>query len=461
MKDKKNLFPILLLLLSVASVYYLVQLRYDAGATYDHYMAEARNASASGLESKAVENYLKAIEISPSDTLYYEVGQMYISYDDYWNAKRWYENEMLAEYPKSVLTYKLGIEASIMREDYKEIINIYQTCQKRELVNEEIEALVDPYTNKYEITGSYAEAGAFSNSVRSAPVLEGDSNWKYIDPDGNSAVSGKYKKAEVFYAINKDSNKKNDYVGHAAVINAEGVPYIIDTSGNPAITGTNITDANEDIEEITEFRNESGNVLLAHSDKGWGFYDRQTFTLKIGQFEDATYFSNGVAAVTRDGSKWALIAADGSEITGYDYDSIVSDIKGCICRTNIIFAEKAKYYYLINREGQTVSEQRYGRVKAFNDSTLAAVNKDGKWLFVNDAGEEMDLGSFQDAESFSNGLAAVKNKGKWGYIDKEGNLVIDYQFEEAGPMSPYGAAFVKVGNGRWSLLKFYYYKYNK
>ena len=191
MKDKKNLFPILLLLLSVASVYYLVQFRYDAGATYDHYMAEARNASASGLESKAVENYLKAIEIYPSDTLYYEVGQMYISYDDYWNAKRWYENEMLADYPKSVLTYKLGIEASILREDYEEIINIYLTCQKRELVNEEIEALVDPYTDKYEITGSYAEVGAFSNAVRSAPVSEGDSKWKYIDPDGGNTASGK------------------------------------------------------------------------------------------------------------------------------------------------------------------------------------------------------------------------------------------------------------------------------
>ena len=71
-------------------------------------------------------------------------------------------------------------------------------------------------------------------------------------------------------------------------------------------------------------------------------------------------------------------------------------------------------------------------MKAFNDSTLAAVNKDGKWLFVNDAGEEKSLGSFQDAESFSNGLAAVKNNGKWGYIDKEGNLVIDYEQRQVG-----------------------------
>ena len=100
MKDKKNLYPILLLLISVASIYYLVQFRYDAGASYDQYLSDARNAAKSGVESTALENYQKAIELNSSDTLYYEVGKMYVDLEDYWNAKSWYESEMIYSYPK-------------------------------------------------------------------------------------------------------------------------------------------------------------------------------------------------------------------------------------------------------------------------------------------------------------------------------------------------------------------------
>ncbi len=447
MTDKKNLYPILLLLLTVASVYYLVRFRYDAGASYDQYLTDARNAAKSGVESTALENYQKAIELNSSDTLYYEVGKMYLDFEDYWNAKNWYESEMLREYPKSVLTYKLGIEQSIGREDYEDIFAVYQTYKDRQLESDEVENLITPYINTFELSNSYDEVGAYSNMTPLAPVYTETHGWEYIDDEGRTIISNNYQKADVF----------SEY---AAVVDEKGEPYFIDQEGTIVISGLSLSDVNDDIDEITEFRDYS-DLILARSNKGWGFYNNNTYELVYGHFEDATYYSNGVAAVTKDGRKWALLAADGSEITGYDYDSIVGDQKGCICRTSIIFAEKDRNFYLINTEGQFVSQQAYGRAKAFNDDTLAAVNKGGKWLFINGAGEEKDLGSFQEAESFSNGLAAVKNNGMWGYIDMEGNLVVDYQFDEARPMSPYGTAFVRVSSGRWSLLRFYYYKYNK
>lgn len=448
MKDKKILYPTLLLIISAISVYYLVQFRFEAADKYDHYLAEARKASESGLESTALENYQQALELNPSDELYYEVGQMYLTNEDYWNAKRWYEREMLAKYPQSPLTYKLGIEQSIAREDYEDTFEIYLVCKDKGLSNEQIDALIRPYENEIKISGSFDEVGGFSNIVAYAPVYTEYSDWGYIDTEGQSVISNGYKKAEVF----------SDY---AAVLDGKERPFFIDSEGVNVISGVYLSDANNEIDEITQFRDYSDGLILAHSNLGWGFYDSKTYKLKYGQFAEASSFSNGVAAVTKDGKKWALLSMDGSELTGYDYDSFVSDFKGCICRTDTIFAEKAKYYYLIDKEGNVISKQRYGRAKAFNDTTLAAVNKDGVWLFVDSTGEEKSLGSFQEAESFSNGLAAVKNNGMWGYIDMEGNLVIDYQFEETTPMSRYGTAFVKKNSGKWTLLRFYYYKYNK
>ena len=46
---------------------------------------------------------------------------------------------------------------------------------------------------------------------------------------------------------------------------------------------------------------------------------------------------------------------------------------------------------------------------------------------------------------FSEGLAAVQKDGKWGYIDTKGRLVIDYQFDSAAYFSE-GLAFVEKNN---------------
>ena len=448
MKDKKKLYPFLLVFITAISIYYLVQFRAQTGNDYDRYLEEARMASDGGLVSTAMENYQQAININPSEELYYEVGQMYIKNDDLWNAKRWYERDMLPKYPLSPLTYRLGIEESIAREDYEDLFDAYLRSKERSITDDQIEALADAYKSKFKLSSSYSDVGGFSNLVAYAPVNNEFSGWEYIDTSGNTAINQKYLKASVF----------GDY---AAVIDEKENPYFIDSEGKSVISGTYLEDANESIGRITEFRDITDGLILAKSETGWGFYDSETYKLLYGEYVDATSYSNGVAAVTKDGEKWALIGTDGAEITGYEYDSIVSDFKDCICRTDFVFAEIDAFYYLVNKDGTLASNQQYGEAKAFNDNTLAAVNKEGKWIFVNTAGEEKDLGDFQEAESFSNGLAAVKNNGLWGFIDLEGNLIIDYQFTETTPVSRYGTAFVKSGNDKWTLLRFYYYSYNQ
>ncbi len=448
MRDKKNLYPILLLFITAMSICYLVQFRAQAGSDYDSYLAAARKASDGGIVSTAMENYQQAINLNPSDGLYYEVGQMYIKNEDFWNAKRWYERDMLGKYPHSPLTYQLGMEVSVAREDYEELFEAYQLSKEREVKGEQIEKLANEYKNTFKLSGTYEDVGGYSNLVELAPVFNEYSRWNYIDTTGSTIIDHKFEKASVF----------GEY---AAVIDEKNNPYFIDTEGKYAISGKYLEDANENIGKITEFRDIAGGLILAKSETGWGFYDSETYKLRYGEYKDATPYSNGVAAVTKDGEKWALIGRDGSELTSYDYDSVVSDFKECICRTDFVFAEKAAMYGLVNKDGTLVSDQQYGEAKAFNDNSLAAVNKGGKWIFVDASGEEKDLGDFQNAESFSNGLAAVMNNGLWGYIDLEGNLVVDYQFTDTTPMSRYGTAFVKSGNDRWTLLRFYYYSYNQ
>ncbi|HEV2668337.1 MAG TPA: WG repeat-containing protein, partial [Blastocatellia bacterium] len=53
-----------------------------------------------------------------------------------------------------------------------------------------------------------------------------------------------------------------------------------------------------------------------------------------------------------------------------------------------------------------------------NTGGLYPVTQNGKWFYINRAGEIAIKPAFDDAHAFSDGLAAVQIGSKWGYIDK-------------------------------------------
>ena len=88
----------------------------------------------------------------------------------------------------------------------------------------------------------------------------------------------------------------------------------------------------------------------------------------------------------------------------------------------------------------------YDSVGAFYNG-LAKVELDGKYGFVNSAGElGIDL-KFEDVDNFfCAGLAAFQTGDKWGYIDKEGNEVIKARFDTAGSFCLKGLARVRTAD---------------
>ncbi|GAB4285313.1 MAG: hypothetical protein Kow0029_32130 [Candidatus Rifleibacteriota bacterium] len=106
------------------------------------------------------------------------------------------------------------------------------------------------------------------------------------------------------------------------------------------------------------------------------------------QFDDASRFSQGFAAVSKDGS-------------------------------NFYIDENA-----INQFARDFNETR-----SFSEG-LAAVRLENKWGYINLKGEMVIKPDFLEAYEFSEGLACVmtgsreENTAKYGYIDKTGNFVI-------------------------------------
>ena len=78
---------------------------------------------------------------------------------------------------------------------------------------------------------------------------------------------------------------------------------------------------------------------------------------------------------------------------------------------------------------------------------LAAAKREGKFGYVDKAGQFVVSRVFDDAAPFSEGFAAVMVDGKWGYINKGGTVTIKPQFESAAEFSE-GLAAVSTGVNR-------------
>lgn len=435
---------LLLVLLLAGSVSYMAGSRIRVIDDYHEKLRQAREAVANGVLVDGLALYKEVLSIYPSEEIYTEVGNIYLDTDDWKGAQKWYEREFVTQYPNASQAYAYGIRASLAAQDYREAFAIYDACTKREALSEEIEQLIQPDWYAYELLyGSYDEVGAFSSRNGLAAVRK-DDGWGYVDQDGKPEIYGPYQSADVF-------------VDYAAVVDTKGEAYYMDVSGNVKFTASQFNDAQGNGAHIKVLRPVIDDMALAYDGNTWGYYSMGTFRRLFGGYMDATLIANGVGAVTKDGTNWALIGADGQEITGYDFGQAVTNSRGILCCTDGMFVMQGGKYWLVDVKGNKISQNAYDAVYAFEENSWAAVKKNGKWIFVDDSGKEKELGSFEEAKSFSNGLAAVKMDGKWGYIDQEGNQAIDCDFYDAGEFNRMGVAFVKPSESEWSALSLYRY----
>ncbi len=198
----------------------------------------------------------------------------------------------------------------------------------------------------------------------------------------------------------------------------------------------------------------------------WGYMDTNGNTAYM-EYTYTTPFESSVSAVQKDG-KWAFISRyTFGAITGYDFDDVYIDEYGFASSHNIAYVKKSgqnKWSLAVitdeaKEEGgsvkhnltfNVVKENEFDSVRPFYEKG-GAVCTNGRWFFIDKAGERMFDGDFADAYSFRNGRAAVSVSGKWGYVDPEGKFIIGPQFEEAFSFSSSGFAIVKASDLWFSI----------
>ena len=191
----------------------------------------------------------------------------------------------------------------------------------------------------------------------------------------------------------------------------------------------------------------------------WGFIDKTGKVVIPFKYDWATNFTDGLACVCLKGQSF-YIDKTGSPALVPDYDMVfpflaneaivlsedegygVIDSKGNeIVPCGYEWIEPTGYgsywvsindkYGIINPSKKIYGSCKYDDWFDFSEDVAFVSAEDNKLEAINPSGMRIMAETFEDSGAFSEGLASVKKNGKWGYIDHAGNVVIPYQFEEA------------------------------
>lgn len=153
-----------------------------------------------------------------------------------------------------------------------------------------------------------------------------------------------------------------------------------------------------------------------HGDLLWGFITPYGERKIAFEYDEVSFFSEGLAAVCKDG-EWGYIDSEGRIIF-----PLVLETAGDFM------------------EGLAAVE--------LSDGTKGFMDKSGEIVLRSNDGYSFD---WRIPPSFSEGLVPVVRQDKWGYADREGELKIPCIYEMAEPFSE-GLAFVFYGDDQAAYI---------
>ena len=287
-----------------------------------------------------------------------------------------------------------------------------------------------------EVFCRYSEMYGMYNDSMVVKVDEDENIFSIIDSSGNRLFEKGLSELTPFSSD-----------GLARTVGESGNTIYIDCDG---LTRVSVDGKYKDVGIINKSR------IAVSSNGKYGYLDEKGEPVTDFKWSGLSAF-NDVGAAQLNG-KWAIIGSKGKDKTEYTYDDVATDPYGVACNQKRLFVKTDGKYKLVNTKGKEISEDGFDDVKIFTPTGAAAVCKGGKWGFVNADGELIIDYQYDDALSFANGFAAVRQGDLWGYVDEEGNLIIKPVFVEATSFSSEGTVAVKIKRDddkpdEWRLIK--------
>lgn len=372
--------------------------------------------------------YEELIELQPK-TLEWYVGLA----DTYLELKlltkyRKTGERLIEEFPEKAEGYLILMRFYDEKDAAKNVIKTFVNAPDSIQANAEIRAIYEKHEWTHRLRGAtFDEIGLFSGE-------------RYVV--NKKGLYG-YRKRDIYNGISTVYTVARPFIeGYAAVLR-DGEWYLINKSGYRALaTRLKL----EDLYSLSE------GYAVGKVNGKYGYLDT-AFQQYHFEYEDATSFFNGVAAVKKDG-KWALIDKEFTLLTEFVYDDVVRDEANICSRADAVIVRYDGAYRLLDIETKKLADVSFADAKPFY-SEYAAVKKDGAWGFVDAKGKTVIDFEYDDANSCAAEVAAVKKDGYWGCVSIDGDDVLPFEYEDAHSTSPYGLIVVQTSKGYYQFVQYY------
>ena len=364
------------------------------------------------------------------------------------NNNLWYESNVLkvkqnGKYGVIDLTGK-----EILPCEYDEI-GVVEGIKEALKISKEGKYGVSDMEGKIILKPEYAEVQKLGKDKKSGFIVKNsDGKFGVVDYSGKAILETKYEAISQVYS--------NEYY----VVKEAGKSILIKKDGTQVLK--------DGFDEITAILKNTENGVIYKKDGKYGVMKTTGKTTIEPNYEELKETKSGVFAAKKDG-KYGVIDIDKNEKVEFKYTNIyyyeeadlyvgedeefnneIIDNTYTVKQTGILVDLDTEKGYLALRQGE---EYKYYNFKfeeknvsdIFTSNTLFLSKKDGKYGFVNKDGEVVVDYIYDDAtEQNAYGYAAVKKDEKWGAVDNKGSLVQEptYDLED----------YLKVDFiGRWHL----------
>ena len=177
----------------------------------------------------------------------------------------------------------------------------------------------------------------------------------------------------------------------------------------------------------------------------WGYINEEGQEMIAPQFEEADFFSEGLASVQKDG-KYGYINKAGKIVLPFLYDDVEKFKDG------FAIVMKDSLYGLINRKGEFVIDPSFEELTDPIENICVAA-KGGKSGYLTTAGKSLTGFIFNLAYDFKDGIAIAAVNDKFGTINSLGKFVIEPMYDE---LLIIGHDRLKASNnGNWGIVNFH------
>ena len=389
-----------------------------------------------GYYYEAAEYYKKAEDEQENMDLEEVISYCYYMLGDDDNSVSWankaYENGCRTEY-----IYEVRVQNSIKMGDKKKACDMLVEARESGIESEVLEdtyrEIKSEYTDMY---FCYRDVSEFN--CQNAIVWE-EENCYVVDGEGKKIMPGEV--TGIFDVSGDDcigdiwDGEKKIYVGKCGdqykFYDQKG--YLrLSPEGNYSYMGA-----------------PRDGMILVKKGELWGYIDTEFNEINI-EYEDATCFSCGRAAVKKNGT-WSIVDSSLNPVNDRTYEDVLFDEYKVCSVAGAIFVKEGNSYSMVSSDGEVLLDN-IESAKCFLDKDgYAAVKCDGKWKLTDSEGEIVYEGE-EEINSTNCGIFGYREAESWGYKYLDGSICIEPKFQDVKAFNQNGYAFVKE-NDVWSMIQ--------